>query len=330
MARPRTSMVISLAALAVAGLAPDGLATSAGGSPLVWVSVAGSRELVEVDLDTRRVTARIALTTQPGVIASSFDLRKLLVASPSAGTPTLVDGVNRKVEAVFRGLGHPSAVAFGQRPYAAPSRYAYVSDQRRGRLVVLDLRRKRVASRVPAGPRPGAVVAGDLLWLATGAPSPGLRMFALTNPARPRLEFRLTTHLAIRDIALQPDSANLYVTYRGSRLIGKLNGGSRQVVWARDVGDVVGSVAFDYYAGQRLWLAAPRSGRLLLVSARSGRVLRRVTGCRGAADVALVGTRWVVAACADAGSILVYDAVTRQRVLVPVGLRPVGVAGIVG
>ena len=338
MAQPRTGTLISLAALTVAGVvagcgrASPAVAAPAGGTPLVWVVVAGTDELVEVDLDTRRVAARIRLTGRPHAITSSGDLRQLLVVSPATGTVTLVDGLAGRIDAVFRGLGHPWAAAFG--PGArrdGRSRYAYVTDQRRGELIVLDLRRKRVASRVRVGSRPGVLAIGDLLWLTNGTTNPGLTGFDLSKPARPLSVGRIPTDGVPRGIAMQPDTANLYVTYQHSRLVSKVDWGIQpSVTWRHDVGDVVGSLAFDVYSGQRLWLAAPRSGRLLLVSARTGRVLRTVPGCRGAADVTLVGERWVVAACADAGSILVYDTVTRRRVLVPVGLRPVGVAGIVG
>lgn len=331
MLRAAVAAVTALTALSLTGSASVGLSAPTGGTPLAWVSVAGRSELVEVDLDSKRVTAHVALASRPGEITSSGDLREVLVASPAAGTVTLVNGIARRVEAVFRGLGRPSAVAFGAAAVQdGRSRYAYATDERRGDVVVLDLRRKRVVSRLRVGPRPDVLAVGDLVWLAQGTTHPRLTGFDISSPARPRPTMHVPTRSVVRDVALQPDTANLYVTFRDSRLLAKLDWGTRRVVWRRNVGDVVGSLAFDVYAGDRAWVAAPQSGRLLLVSARSGHVLRTVSGCRGAADVTLVGTRWLVAACAAAGAIAIYDTVTGRRALVPAGLRPVGVAGIVG
>jgi hypothetical protein len=90
------------------------------------------------------------------------------------------------------------------------------------------------------------------------------------------------------------------------------------------VGSLVHDVAVDVYGGTRVLATDHATGRTLVLSARTGRVLRTLSGCPGADHVALGGAAWVVVACHDADALAVW--LTRgRRTLVPVGAGPHGV-----
>ncbi|MER3409527.1 MAG: hypothetical protein C4306_05360 [Thermoleophilia bacterium] len=109
-------------------------------------------------------------------------------------------------------------------------------------------------------------------------------------------------------------------------MVGAVDWRERRLVWKRRVGSLVHHVQFDVLDGRRLWATDHATGRTLLVSARTGRVLRTLRGCPGAHHVAIVGTAWVAVACHDADALAVYDTRTWRRRLVPLGAGPHGVA----
>jgi hypothetical protein len=77
----------------------------------------------------------------------------VLVASASAGAVTEINGVQHRVLRVFHGFARPVAVAFDYEPPLGlvTPRHAFVLEQGRGTLAVLDLVHGRIASRVSVG-----------------------------------------------------------------------------------------------------------------------------------------------------------------------------------
>lgn len=78
-----------------AGAAP---AHQPGGTPLAFVAVEDTAELVAVDLTTKRVVDRRKVPVGPRNVASTGGPRpRLLVTSPPAGSVTLVDSFTRRI-----------------------------------------------------------------------------------------------------------------------------------------------------------------------------------------------------------------------------------------
>jgi DNA-binding beta-propeller fold protein YncE len=296
-------------------------AKSEGGTPAVFVSVERASQLVGVDLTTGRVIARIRVPAGPHNV-TSYSARYVLVTSPPAGAVTLVDAFTRRILKVWRGFGSPHDVEVDRT-------FAYVTDEGRGQLVVIDLATRGIVARVRVPARPHDVAVGDVA-IVTHASGRDLTVVDLRRPGSPRLTlWSLFAGGPAHDISEQHDSANAYVTYWDSGSVGAVDWGNKRVLWRKTVGALVHHVQFDGYHGRRVWATDHRTGEVLALSSRDGRVLRRLHGCSGAHHLAVVGTAWVGAACNDADALAIWNQSTWKRRLVRVGDGPHSVAEVV-
>lgn len=293
-----------------------------GGTPAAFVTLDGASQVVGVDLATGRVQARIRVPSGPRDI-TAFGARHLLVVSPRAGTLTLIDSFDARILHIWRGFGRPVAVATN-------GTYAYVADEARSQLAIVDLGTWKITGRVAVRPAPHDVAAGDVALLTHADSSSNLTVAELSWSRDRVLRFR---HFAAggsaAEIARQPDSALAYVTYSGTGRVGSLDWGVNRTRWQRRVGTEVAAVAVDPYHGRRLWVTDREAGAALALSTEDGRVLRRLRGCPGANGVAVVGSAWVAAACSETGALAVWSQRSSKRRLVQVGRRPYGVAEVV-
>jgi DNA-binding beta-propeller fold protein YncE len=107
--------------------------------------------------------------------------------------------------------------------------------------------------------------------------------------------------------------------------VARLRAGRRTPLWRRSVGSVTHHLAFDVFNGQRLWVT-DRAGRVLLLSAANGAVLKRFDGCAGPHHVAVSTARRAVVACNTAGTVAVFDDRAGLVRTVAVGRGPHGIA----
>jgi DNA-binding beta-propeller fold protein YncE len=157
----------------------------------------------------------------------------------------------------------------------------------------------------------------------------GQRTLTLVNVGRPRrpvVLYRLDRQGSPRDVAEQPDSANAFVTFWGSGRVAGIDWGTRRIRFNRAVGAEASTLTFDVFAGDRLWVADPRMGRLVLVSAKDGTVRRRVGGCPGVHTVVQGGTAWIAATCTGSDALAVWHTSRWERRLVPIDGEPRGAA----
>jgi DNA-binding beta-propeller fold protein YncE len=311
--------LIVAAALALALGAGGASARPGGGAEEAFVTVEDESLVVSVMLDTGEVSARIAVPRGPRDVAIRGDRRFLLVSSPPAGKVTLIDSFRHHVVETFGGFGSPRGIEIA-------GRYAYVADEARGEIVVLDLEKRKRVGRVAVGPRPQHLAIGDRGLVSHAPEHPELTVLNMARPRAPRVDGELPAGGAAFSVSKQPDTANAYVTYWSSGMLGGVDWGRRLVLWKRRVGSVVHDVAFDYYHGQRLWVSDSRAGEVLAVRSRDGRVLRRLRRCPGARQVHFgPGRGHIVSACRDAGTLFVLDPVRERSSRIRVGARPYGV-----
>lgn len=271
------ALIAGLLAFALTVAAGGAAAGTRGGTPVAFVSVERASQLVGVDLTTGRVIARIRVPAGPRAVTAHWP-RHVLVTSPPAGAVTLVDTFTRRVVKTWRGFGHPADVE-------VESGYAYVTDMRRGQLVVIDLAARAIVGRAPVSPRPRSAAAGDLVLVAHGQAHPQLTLVDVHRPQAPKVIDRLSVPGPAYDISEQPDSNRAYFTNGERGGVGAVDTNGR-IYWWRRVGAFTNSIEFDYYHGRRLWVTDRDNGHVLALSSnRNGRVLRRLRGCPGAHDV---------------------------------------------
>jgi DNA-binding beta-propeller fold protein YncE len=316
------ALILSTLVLALgAGAAP---ARVAGGTPVAFVAVERSSQLVAVDLTTKRVVTRIPVAAGPTNVSVDRSLRHLLVVSPPARSVTLIDSFTGRNLIRFAHFGRPLDVA-------VEGRYAYVTDARWNFLWILDLELRRGYANVVVPRRPQSIAVSEVALVAHARPKPYLTMIDLGKPGplrpgwRPRLS--VPAEGGARDVAVEPDSPHAYVTGRRSGGVAKIDWNRGGLpLWWRKVGARVEHLAFDGFHGRRVWASDGTRGEVLALSGETGRVLRRLRGCPGAGPLALGGQAWLVATCRDAGTLAIWDTRTWKRTLVPVGERPHGVA----
>ena len=316
--------LIVVALLGALLLVGSSQAASAGGMRrLAVVTLEGEDRVAFVDLARGRVQRRLAVASGPHNLDATGDGRVVAVTSPPSGRVTILDGRRLRVLRVVSGFGSPHDVKL-----SPDGRTAYVVEEARGTLAVLDTGTGRVLRRVPVGVGAHDVAVGDLAWVTHGARDVPLTLLSLyPGPRRPAPNGTLPAGGPAHDIDRAPDTADVFVTFWGSGVVARIRTGGRngRVLWRRRVGTLTHHLAFDYYSGQRLWVS-DRAGRVLLLSADTGRMLRSFAGCPAPHHVAVLSSRAAVAACNGSGTLAVFDAANGRVRSLPVGRGPHDVA----
>lgn len=313
-----------LAAVAAAALAT---AVPTGGTEVAFVSAEDDDALVAVDLEARRVVARIPVADGPHNVAVVLPSRRfLLVTSPPAGRVTLVDGFSKRAVKVFAGFGSPHDVEV-----AGDGRHAYVTDERRGQVAVLSLTSRRVVRRVAVGPGPHDLAVspdGRRVWVTHGPRGPAITILDTSRPERARVVGSAGGRGA-HDIAFARNGLFVWVTYWDSGIVGEIRAYARtgRLRLQQRVGRLIHHVTVDLVG--KVWATDHEDGRAFLLSSRTGKPLRTFSGCPGAHHVDVgPGRGRVAVACHDAGTLLVFDPVRERvdRIRAGKGLHGVAVA----
>jgi DNA-binding beta-propeller fold protein YncE len=296
-----------------------------GGSIRAFVTVAGGSRLAVVDVGSRTVVARIPLAEGSQSVAATIDGSRVLVVSPARGMVTQIDGIAATVSHVFGGFARPVGVAMalnGSNGFVR-SRYAYVTEEERGVLDVLDLTRGRVIFRLGVGPRPTRLASsGAQLWVAHRR-SRVLTVVDLSNTKRPSVADRIDAGGVVADLTA---GDGIYVLYARSGVVGKIETPvSGRLLFRRRLDRRLGHIATDSVG--RIWVTEPAGARATIAS-RGARIVRRVAVPKGPSAVAPVaGWMGVV----GNGILELIDVPAESsRVTIPVGAGTRGLAFAVG
>jgi DNA-binding beta-propeller fold protein YncE len=200
----------ALLLLAALALPAGSHAAGRGGQPVALVTAESENALLVVDLSSGDVIRRLRMPADPQNVETTRDAAA--VVSSRAGAVTLLSLPRVKVRKIFRGFAAPHIAAFSPN-----GRYLYVTDDKRGQLVVIDVRRAKVAWRLfvcfgahHLAFRPGHAEA----WIACGERAGMIVVVRTANLARPhRAHFLGTRGLLVHDLAFSPDGNRLWLTY---------------------------------------------------------------------------------------------------------------------
>jgi DNA-binding beta-propeller fold protein YncE len=309
---------LTLALAVLAATAGGASARAGGGTEEAYVAVEDEGLVVSVMLDTGEVTSRISVAS-PRHVAVGSERRLVLVSSPSAGRVTAIDSFRHRKVGSFTGLGSPEGIEI-------VGRYAYVADAERGEIVVLDLDLEtwRIAGRVRVGGRPFDIAVGEVGLVAHGSGRDQLTVLDLSRPAAPRVVDTRASGGRVVALDGRPGTASAFVAYR-SGAVAALDWRRGTVRWRRLAGSGLRDVTRAY--GDTLWVTDANAGNVLALRSTDGRVLRRLRRCPGSRGVHFgPGRGHIVAACHDAGTLLVLDPVSEHASRIPVGAGPQDVA----
>ncbi|HEV2785700.1 MAG TPA: hypothetical protein VGV67_04875, partial [Solirubrobacteraceae bacterium] len=277
---------------------------AAGGFGLVTADRDGF--VAVVDLERRRIVRRVATLDGP----RSIDARQgagAVVGHASEGAVTLLDGPPMRVRRVLRGFGEPRYAAI-----APDGLHAFVSDSAHGELVVVDLRRARVASRLEVGSGARHLTLdpdGRTLWIALGSTASVLVVVDVSRRLAPRVVRRIRPPFGAHDVAFSPSGRRVWVT----------GGRTPQLALYRASADrPAATIAADAAPqhvtfGTHTAYVASGEGRSLTAHALAdGQVLRRTRTPLGSYNVAR-GRGFVLTPSLGSGELTVLDATGARR-----------------
>jgi DNA-binding beta-propeller fold protein YncE len=249
--------------LATAAGAPLGLARASGGTPVALVTADLESHLAVCELGSARVVRRIE--TLPGPRSAQAVATAAVVAHTAHGALSVVDGPSLRVRTVVRGLAEPR--------YTAPARdgrHAYVTDSKRGEVVLVDVIRGRVVHRTAVGgPARHASGSGRLLWTALGSKAKEIAVLDV-GELRPRLLGTLRPPFLAHDVGFAPDG-RVWVTSGDRGAIGVYDAASGRLVFRLRADAPPQHVAF---LGALAFVTSGDDGSLRVHSLRDGRLVR--------------------------------------------------------
>ncbi|TMM18664.1 MAG: hypothetical protein E6F96_05340 [Actinobacteria bacterium] len=275
---------------------------------LVYVPNSGSNTVDVISQRTFKVVAHFAAGALPQHVTPSWDLRTLYVtndagnsltpidprtARPGRSIPVLDHGrwaivvaeAHRELDfrdahtmALHDALATPECAGVDHMDYTADGRYALVSCEFAGRMIVVDLGAERVIKTIELAP--GAMPQDVKL-------SPDGRVFYVADMANNgvwvidahamRVVEMVLTGAGAHGLYPSRDARVLYVSNRGEGSISVLSFASRHAIakwWLPGGGSPdMGGVSAD---GKVLWLSGRYNAEVYAISTATGRLLRRI------------------------------------------------------
>jgi DNA-binding beta-propeller fold protein YncE len=278
-----------------------------GGQPVALVTAEKENALLVVALDGT-VIRRIALPAGPqNVDAPGSGGGTFVVASPAAGAVTLLDERTLRVVKILRGFGAPHLAAV-----APGGRWAYVTDDPRGLLVVIDLARRRVVRRVDVGAGAHHLTVspdGSRIWVALGERTRTIVVLDSSRPARPVVVGRFDPGFGAHDVVFAQDGRRVWVTADDRADLTVFDAATRKRLFTVPAAAPPQHVLF---AHGRAYVTSGNASLLEVVDPTHGRVLSSVRVPYGSFNLA-AGGGYVLVSSLFRGTLTELD--ERGRVL---------------
>jgi DNA-binding beta-propeller fold protein YncE len=250
-----------------------------------------------------RVVRSLAVPHEPHGIEAVDLLRSALVMSNESGTVTVLDATAPHVRRVLQGFQTPRYAAGHPR-----GRYAYVSDERAGQVIAIDVRRARVIGRVEVGSGARHIsisMDGDRVVTSLGSKAPRLALVDVSRPERPRLVRTFPADDLAHDVGFSPDGEHVWISSGVDRRLAVHD--ARTLRPLRGVpGDAPPQhVTFDLTA-KRVHVASGESGTLRTYRLGDGKLLRTRRVTIGSYNVCALDGR-VITPSLDDGRLTLLD-----------------------
>jgi DNA-binding beta-propeller fold protein YncE len=267
-------------------------------------------ELLAVSLPDGRVLKRLRMPADPQNVATSD--RTAVVVSTRGAAVTLVDLRRLRAIKALRGFGSPHIPLIGR-----DGRFAYVTDDARGQLVVIDLIRRRVTRRVYVGYGAHHMTEdgpGNWLWIALGERARSIAVVDVSSPAHPRLVEHVDPRGSAHDLAFSPGSARVWVTYEDRRQIGVFSATTGRRLRLLHAGSAPQHILFGPAGGGgHAYVSSGNDGTMRIFSARTGRLLHIVRTSYGSFNLATYGS-FVATSSLYRGTLMEFDEDGHRRV----------------
>ena len=208
--------ILAFASVVAALLLPSSTAATSGGRAVALVVAELSNEVFAVSLGPHggHVLKRVHLA-DPLMVATALH-GPAVVVNPH-GTVTLLAWHSLRPIKVFHGFRVPEVAAI-----SPEGRYAYVADGGSGRLVVLDLRLRRIVGRVFVGYEAHHLdfnPDGRRLWVSLGETAPTIVRLDTTDLRHPRVVGRFHPRLTAHGIEFAPDGRTVWISSSAAHFV---------------------------------------------------------------------------------------------------------------
>lgn len=275
------------------------------------VTAETENRLLVVDLPSGRVVRRIALPPDPEDVAAAppdwGQRRFAVVSSPAARQVSLLEGATFRPVKTFGGFAAPHIVEL----WPVVGGYdAYVTDDARGTLSVIDLRRRRVTSTIHVGAEAhhmGLDYIHQTAWVALGESASTIVILSTENVTHPRVTARFDPGFKVHDLAVQDvgdDALRLWITASDRRDVTVLDGIDQQVLFRVPVGPPPQHVALtERYA----YLTSGYGSTIEQVDVNTGHIVHRARTPYGSFELA-ADSRYVVVSSLLRGTLAIFTA----------------------
>jgi DNA-binding beta-propeller fold protein YncE len=241
-------------------------AASQGGEPVALVTAESLNQLLVVDLGSGEVIRRLPMPADPENVETTAADDAAIVVSPRAGAVTLLALPRLRVRRTIRGFRAPHIAAFSPN-----GRYAYVTDDGSGRLVVIGLARGRIVGRTFVGFGAHHMAFRPHhheLWIALGERAQSIAIVDTTYAAHPRRKAFFSPGGLAHDLGFPAGGRRLWVTSDDRSTVTVFDARTRRRLFALPAGSPPQHVAFRRYA----YVTSGNDGRLRIFSV-GGRLL---------------------------------------------------------
>jgi DNA-binding beta-propeller fold protein YncE len=235
--------------------------------PVALVTAETENELVAVDPDTGQILRRVSLPADPEYVGVKG--ATVVVVSGRAGAVSLLAWPSLRLRAVLHGFGQPHLVAFSPK-----GNWAYVTDDERGQLDVINLATQRVVSRIYVGPLAHHLAVspdGRRLWIALSESARTIVVVDLSHPAQPRVSGRFDPGFAVHDLEFSPNGKDVWATGAATPRVGVFDAANHRLLFSVTAASGPQHVAF---AGRYAYIASGYGSSIEQVNASTGKVLR--------------------------------------------------------
>ena len=254
---------LTLPAATVALLLPSSVAATSGLQPVALVVAEASNEVLTVSLGPHggRVLERVRIA-DPLMVAAPLH-GPAVVVNPH-GTVTLLGWHSLRPIKIFRGFVRPEVAAI-----APGDRYAYVSDAGSGRLVVVDLKRRRIVHRVFVGAKAHHLdfsPDGKRLWVSLGETATTIVRVDTSNLRQPRVAGRIHPRVSAHGVEFSPSGRTVWVSSSAASFVTVFDAATGTVLHRIAAGKGPQEIAFS---GKRALITSGYGSSLEAVSWRT-------------------------------------------------------------
>jgi DNA-binding beta-propeller fold protein YncE len=268
--------------------------------PQALVTDETQNRLLVIDLPSGRIARRVALPPDPEDIATVGNGGVVIVVSSRAGVVTALNRATLRPITRFGGFDEPHIAAI-----SPDGEFAYVTDDARGTVTVIQLSDMKVTSTVAVGTGAHHLSFSPderRAWIALGESASQIAILDTTHHAHPRVIGRFDPGFPAHDVSFSPSGRAVFVSSSSGPDVTAFDAASHRALFRIPVGSPPQHIAF---AGRYAYLTSGYGGTIEKVDASTGRMIARAKSPYGSFELS-AADGYVATASLLRGTVAIY------------------------